>query len=157
MDYIESMAITEKKRPLLSGALSAILILAIAGGLGALIYSIAVPATSERFTEFYILAPDRTTENYPVELTVNQEASVIVGLINREQQTTSYRVSVRINGLESEKWAPGDLAEGLKLEQEISFRPETAGDNQEVEFLLFRQGQSEVYQTLRLFIDVIPR
>lgn len=157
LGYIESMAIKGKRHSLLSGTLSIIIILAILGALVALIYSVAVPATSERFTEFYILGQDGTADNYPVELNVNQEAVVIVGIVNREQETSSYRISVRMNGLESDKWAPSDLANGEKREKIISFQPVTEGDNQKVEFLLFKQGQNEIYQTLHLFINVSPR
>lgn len=151
------MAIKEARHSLLSGTLSAVLILIILGALGLLVYSVAVPAANERFTEFYILGQDGAAENYLAELKVNQEASVIVGIVNREQETSSYRVSVRINGIKSDKWAPSDLAHGEKREKAISFQPVTEGDNQEVEFLLFKQGQDEIYQTLRLIINVNPR
>ncbi len=80
-----------------------------------------------------------------------------MGIVNREQETSSYRVSVRMNGLESEKWAPGDLAQGEKREKTISFQPVREGDNQKVEFLLFKQGQTEIYRTLHILINVNPR
>ncbi len=156
-DYIMVMVIKEARSSLLSSALSAFLILAILGALGFLFYSVAVPATSERFTEFYILGQDGNAGNYPVELKVDQEATVIVGIINREQEISSYRVSVKMNGLESDKWAPSDLAHEEKREKTISFQPVTEGDNQKVEFLLYKQGQNEIYLTLHLLVNVNPR
>jgi uncharacterized membrane protein len=46
------------------------------------------------------------------------------------------------------------LADKEKGEEEVSFAPQGAGDNQKVEFLLYKNGEGEPYETLRLFVDV---
>jgi uncharacterized membrane protein len=47
------------------------------------------------------------------------------------------------------------LEHGGKWEQIMSFTPDKAGDNQKVEFLLYRQGQNEVYREVYIWIDVL--
>jgi len=41
-----------------------------------------------------------------------------------------------------------------KREEEVSFAPQGAGDNQKVEFLLYKNGEGEPYERLHLFIAV---
>ena len=46
------------------------------------------------------------------------------------------------------------LAREEKGEEEVSFAPQGAGDNQKVEFLLYKNGEGEPYERLHLFIAV---
>jgi uncharacterized membrane protein len=39
-------------------------------------------------------------------------------------------------------------------QETISFRPTAAGDSQKVEFLLYKSGQSEVYRSVYLLVNV---
>ena len=41
-----------------------------------------------------------------------------------------------------------------KLEQLISFTAETPGDNQTIDFLLYQEGQTTAYKSLRLWVDI---
>lgn len=74
----------------LDKGLSIVLILAILAALGTLGYVIATLKVGERFTEFYILGLEGEAEGYPKELVVGEEAKVIVGIVNREQEDMSY-------------------------------------------------------------------
>lgn len=134
--------------------LSIILILVLVGAFGALAYSIAVPAAREKFTEFYLLGLDGKAKDYPILLQVGQEGKVIVGIINRERQPTVYRIEVRIDGVLDKEVGPPMLEPDAKWEQIISFVPGKAVDRQKVEFLLYRQGRSEVYQSVYLWVNV---
>jgi uncharacterized membrane protein len=129
--------------------LSIILVFTILGALGMMGYAIATPKVGERFTELYIL-------EYPKELAVGEEGRVIVGIVNNEYETVNYRVEVRIDGVKNNE------VEGITLEHEerwengVSFTPEVAGENQKVEFLLYKDGETEPYlEPLRLWLDVI--
>lgn len=42
-----------------------------------------------------------------------------------------------------------------KWEEIVGFTPNRAGDNQKVEFLLYRLDQHGIYQRLHLWVDVI--
>ena len=86
--------------------LSIILTLTIRGALGALGYTIANPKVGERFTEFYIEGLGGKAADYPEELVVGGEGKVIVGIINREHETVTYRVEVAIDGVKNNEVGP---------------------------------------------------
>lgn len=138
-------------------ALSIVLILVILAAIGALVYVIAIPEAGERFTEFYILGPDGKAENYPTEVVLGEEAEVILGIVNREHEETSYQVEVRIDQVTDKEMGPVVLDHEEKWEQEVSFMPTKVGESQKVEFMLYKHGQEEPYLTLNLWIDVEGR
>lgn len=70
-----------------------------------------------------------------------EEARVIVGIVNRKHKDMSYWVEVIVDGITNEEIGPVVLVHQEKWEQEV-------------EFLLFRQGRSEVYQMLYIWVDV---
>lgn len=80
------------KESKLDKALVVILVLAILLSVVALVYIIAVPRQGESFTEFYILGPAGKATGYPHNLTVGENASVIVGIANHEHRTVTYHV-----------------------------------------------------------------
>jgi uncharacterized membrane protein len=129
----------------LDKALSVTLVLAIAATIGTLGYVIATPRVGERFTEFYILGLEGRAEDYPRELGVGEEGRVIVGIINREHETVSYRVEVRIEGVIRNEVGPIELAHDEKWE------------GQRVEFLLYRNGEVEPYWELHLWLNVTEK
>ena len=135
--------------------LSIILALTVLGVLGTLGYIIATPKVGESFTEFYLLGLSGKATDYPEELVMGEEGEVMVGIINREHEPVTYRVEVVIDGAKNGEVGPVILDHNGRWEGIISFTPERAGDNQKVEFLLFRQDRSEVYQKLHLWVDVI--
>jgi len=143
-----------RRKSLPDKILLSILALTVLGTIGILSYTSVVPRTGEKFTEFYIVGADDRDESYPDELIPGEEATVIIGIVNQEHRTLSYRVEVRINGLKHTEVGPLVLSHATKREEMISFRPGTVGDNQKVEFLLFQQGESDTYRSLYLLINV---
>ena len=137
-------------------ALSVGLAIAIVAALGCLGYVITQPKQGEAFTEFYVLGLGGKAENYPGELMVGEEASVFLGIVNREHQPTSYRVEIDINGDKDKELATGILADEEKWEQEVSFVPDEAGLSQKVEFWLYKDEEMEpcLEEPLHLYIDV---
>ncbi len=133
--------------------LSIILALAILGALGMVGYIITEPEREE-FTEFYLLGLSGGAVDYPTQLTIGEEGKVTVGIVNGEQKTITYRIEVAIDGITSNKMVPVILKPDEKWENIVSFTPVRAGDGQKVEFLLYRQGQSEVYHQLYLWLNV---
>ena len=59
-----------------------------------LTYVIVVPKTGEKFTEFYLLNTERRADDYPTNLTMGEEASVIIGIANHEYRPITYTVEV---------------------------------------------------------------
>ncbi len=134
--------------------LSIILVVAIVGALGSLGYIIATPKVGERFTEFYVLGLEGKAIDYPRELRVGEEGRVIVGIINRERETVSYWVKVRIDGVRDNQTGPLELGNDEEWEEIVSFTPDRVGDTQKVELLLYKNMESEPYLKLHLWIDV---
>lgn len=111
----------------------------------------------EKFTEFYILGTEGKAAGYPRQLKVGEEASLILGISNQEQKTMSYLVDIKIDEVTANGLGPIILEHGEKVEQIVTFTPDKPAGEQEVEFLLYKQGESEVYESLHLWVDVQPQ
>ncbi len=140
---------------LVDKALTIILVAAILGAIGTLVYVVATPKVGEKFTEFYILGLEGKAIDYPKQMKVGEQGRVMVGIVNREQETVSYRVTVAIDEGGLNETGPVMLAHEDKWEKEVGFIPERSGENQKVEFSLYKQGQSEAYRVIHLWIDVV--
>ncbi|MDP3880136.1 MAG: DUF1616 domain-containing protein [Dehalococcoidales bacterium] len=134
--------------------LSTVLLIAILGALGILLYSVIAPPVKDRYTEFYLLGLNGKAGGYPEVLTVGMESQVIVGIVNREQETVTYRMEVSLNGAEVGGLGPLTFEPEGKWVGVVGFTPRSAGERQKVEFWLYRQGLNEVYQSLHLWVDV---
>lgn len=132
-----------------------LLVVAIIGAIGTLVYVAQPPRVEERFTEFYILGPEGKAENYPDALVLGEEAKVTMGIVNREQEVTDYNIRILIEGQEVEEVGAITLAPNEKWEQEISFAPIETGEEQKIEFQLYKGMDSQPYHALDLWIDVL--
>jgi len=137
--------------------LSVIMLVVVLAALGTLGYAIATYDSGEAYTKFYLLGQGGRATDYPEEIILGEDAGVVVGIVNEELEATIYRVEVAINGGIVNEVEAISLEQGEKWEQEVSFTPELVGDNQEVEFLLYKLSQSEPYRSLLLRVDVIER
>ena len=138
----------------LSKVLSIVLAFAALGAVAAIIYTVAVPVPREAFTEFYILDAGGKATDYPVQLKLGEEAGLILGIGNQEQIAVSYRVEIKIDGVTNGGLGPIALNHNEKFEQIVTFTPDKAGEKQKIEFLLYKQGEDRVYQSLHLWVDV---
>lgn len=166
----------------LNKSLSIILLISILGALGALGYVIATPKLGERLTEFYILGSDGTAQGYPNEFVMNGDRVILVrydgseiqavtsstgklilGIVNRQYENATYLIRVTINEEqvkvyldkdELDKIGPIELTHEEKWEHEIGFAPRHAGDNQKVEFILYKDGVPYFENPPHLWVDV---
>jgi uncharacterized membrane protein len=83
------------------------------------------------------------------------DADVIVGIANSECEDVTYHVRISIGGTEVKAIEGIVLHDGEKWEDNVTLTPTEAGDNQKVEFLLYRDGESEPYHELHLWINVL--
>ncbi len=125
-----------------------------------------LPAKSKpkmKFTEFYLLGPGGKAEGYPKELIMGEEGKVILGIRNHEHEEVSYRVEVRIGGervkaklkgKEVDQIGPISLKHEQKWEEEITFLPQKAGEQQKVDFLLYKGEALEPSSLLHIWINV---
>jgi len=135
-------------------ALSIILIIIIIGTLGLLSYIILGSKVGEKFTEFYILGLEGEATGYPTALSVGEEGTVIAGIINQERKTVNYWLEIRIDSVSNNEVGPLELEHNQKWEEIVSFTPDSVGDGQKVEFLLYKDEESEPYQNLHLWVNV---
>jgi uncharacterized membrane protein len=146
-------------RPSLSGGpldrlLKIVIWLAAMAIVASLVYIVVVPKTQESFTEFYISGLEDKSV-YPGELIVGEEQKVLVTIVNRERRTLGYLIEVSIDGVEEGQVGPLTLENGQKYAAEMGFTPLVTGDNQEVEFTLYLNGETEPYlEPLHLWVNV---
>lgn len=78
----------------LDKALIIILVLSITIAAASIAFALLTPKTGEKYTELYILGPDGKTVDYPENLTVGENGTVIIGLVNHEYETIDYIIEV---------------------------------------------------------------
>ena len=168
----------------LNKALSIILAITILGTVGTLIYTVSSPKGRESFTEFYILGLEGKAINYPARFTLranhvvsvwygdaatpirDTNGKVTLGIVNQEQgqQKTTYSISIQIdrqpvniayNGQNVSRLNDISLEQGEKWEGEIGFAPTHSGENQKVEFILYKDSSAEADNSLHLWINAV--
>jgi uncharacterized membrane protein len=87
------------KRSRLDKILTVILTIAILASFATLIYIITHPKQSEYFTEFYILGKSGKAYDYPTELFVGENGTVIIGIVNHEGREVNYYVEIYLVNL----------------------------------------------------------
>jgi len=137
--------------------------LAAFGGLGAvaatavaLILSQGASLDGQRYTEFYLLGPGDRAGGYPSTLTVGQEASLILGILNQEGKKATYDVALFLNGAPAQRVSGISLGPGQRWERGLPFTVDHPGEGQVLEFVLYKDGGSQPYRTLRLRVDAQP-
>jgi len=136
--------------------LSISLVVVIVAAIGCLGYVVATSKQGEKFTEFYILGLDGKAEGYPREAIAGEPVYLIVGIANHEHQPTSYRVEIKIRGEIINQLTTGSLDHDQKWEEAINFAPRIHGEEQKVEFYLYKNEELQpcFADPLHLYIDV---
>lgn len=70
------------------------LVLSIIITFSTIIYVINNPRTGETFTEFYLLGSKGEIVGYPRNLSIGEDGSVIIGLVNHEYKTINYTIEI---------------------------------------------------------------
>jgi len=141
----------------LNKVLFVFLAVAIVIATGFIIYFAVTPQNTEKFTEFYILNTEGKAGDYPKQVIVGKPVDIVIGVVNREYQPADYKVEIQMGSIEVGKVNIGTLAYQQKWEEKVSFIPPVVGDNQTVDFILYRNGGTEPYlkEPLTLYIDVV--
>jgi uncharacterized membrane protein len=150
-----SLAGFRGREHLVDRLLLALLVLVIIGAIGTLVYIGRPPAVGQTFTEFYMLGPEGGVEDYPDVISPGDEASVTLGIVNHEKETTEYYIRIVIGEEEVGGVEAITLADGEGWQQRVSFTPVEVGEAQEVEFRLYRGSDDRAYHTLQLWVDVV--
>jgi uncharacterized membrane protein len=137
----------------LDKVLSIVLIASIIGSSATLVYVAVTPKTGERFTEFYILGPSGMASDYPTNLTIGEKGEVIIGIVNHEYDNTTYHLVITFNGtlIHEEQVS---LIENETWERTFTFNTSEKGENLKLEFLLYKDRETEAYRTLHLWVNI---
>ncbi len=134
--------------------LTAVVLGALAVVAGASLLLIAAPRPSEFFTEFYLLGENGMAQGFPYLVQRGEPLMVTAGVDNREGVPMRYHIEVWHDDELLDQLEPFDVAANEQFEGGLSFSLPDIGRNQEVLFLLFREGQDTPYRTLRLWLNV---
>lgn len=142
----------------LNKLLTIFLIAAILASIAGIVYLSSVPKPGDRFTEFYILGSEGKAGDFPKEIALGESAEILVGIVNHEGTSASYRFTLTIEGDLYQEINVGMLSDGAKWEQKIIYIPRKSGNQQKLELNLYKDTSAQPYhrEPLRLFIDVIP-
>ena len=137
----------------LDKGLSIVLIASIIVSCATLIYVVVTPKTGERFSEFYLLGSNGLAADYPTELMGGVEGELIIGIVNHEYENVTYLLEVTFNGslIYEEQIS---LIENEMWESPFTFKAIEKGENQKLEFLLYKDRQREAYRTLHLWVNI---
>ncbi len=135
----------------------------------ALAYVLLTPSEGEKYTELYILDSNGTTENYPVNMTINDTATILVGIKCHEYRPVNYRIVIGIENASTvndyNNWTQTfsftstnsvgrdiTLDHGWVFEENISFNIPNPG-RYKVVWQLFIDGELSDYE-VHLWVDV---
>ncbi|MFW6047850.1 MAG: DUF1616 domain-containing protein [Candidatus Natronoplasma sp.] len=138
-----------------------------------LAYHIATtPRTGERFTEFGVLGETGMADDYPTNLTVDENGTFSVMVTNREHETVNYTLAIGLGHDFEEMENEGEISEDYDLifpsnntykelplildheerwNQTMQYRVQTPG-HYRLSFFLIRDG--EIYRNIHLWIEI---
>ena len=134
--------------------LTIVLVLSIIASVSMLAYVIVTPKQGEKFTEFYILGPEGMADNYPTNLSLQQQGNLIVGVVNHEYENMDYIMKM-VMGDESIKEMQVSIEHNETWEQDINFIPPYTGSDLKLNFFLYKNSNfTEPYRSLHLWLNV---
>lgn len=135
--------------------LTVVLAVALLVSVGAVVWlAVNPPETTDPYTEFYVLGPERNASGYPETLAPGESASIIVGVSNHEHRAMTYRMAVAWNDsvTHTREWRVPD---GDTVERSVTVTAPAEPDRYRLRLLLYRNGTAdEPYRTLRLWVTV---
>jgi len=137
--------------------LSVILVLSVVTLALTLGYTLAFPNPGEKFTEFYILGTNSTIGSYATQYQLGEQKPVTVGIVNHEQQDTSYKLVVRLNDTNKSTVLYSEnvsLADNQTWQKVVNLKPDRTGSNMTMEFSLYRDNQAARYRETYLPVTV---
>ncbi len=128
--------------------------LVVVGGLT--VYLVSAPKIGERFTEFYLLGSNGKIADYPTNLMLGENGTVILGIVNHEYENVTYRIVISLDNSTIGTLNNITLSNEMTWEQNYTFTPQKTGDKMNLGFELYKEGLDEPYSNLQLWITVQP-
>ncbi|WP_135606659.1 DUF1616 domain-containing protein [Methanococcoides sp. NM1] len=138
--------------PTIKNALTIALVASIVLASGMLIYA-KITQEEEVFSTLYILGPDGKAENYPINASIEEPITVIVGIENYEKKEMDYILQMRLDG-EVLETVNVKLSYGQKWEGELTYHPEQIRTGRsKLEYALFKETvTTNPYRSVHLWI-----
>jgi uncharacterized membrane protein len=167
-----------KGMPMVDKALTIGIVVMLIASVVVLGWAIATPRTGERFTQLAILGPGGMATNYPRNLTVGQQATVLMSVESFEHTTVNYTIVIVLTTAGDENFAIGDdtidWTQSHALTPRIGIAQDFSLDHQEnyshsfsfsvisagawkLQFLLYTEGQEinqNAYREVHLWLEV---
>lgn len=167
-----------KGMPLVDKALTIGIVVMLIASVVVIAWAVTTPRTGERFTQIAILGPDGMATDYPRNLTVGEEATVLLSIKSYERQITDYTIVLVLTNITDQNftvdgstihWQDAQhldpfsgVAQEFTLEhleyynQTLNFSVTSAGE-WKLQFLLYVEGQEftqDSYRELHLWLNV---
>lgn len=121
---------------------------------GSIAYLASAPKIGECFTEFFVLGANGMLADYPVNMTLGQNGTVILGITNHEYTDLVYKIQVTLQNQPLSAIENIQLSNGGTWRQTYTFKPSQTSDRMDLEFTLYKGTSAQAYQNLRLWITV---
>jgi uncharacterized membrane protein len=134
-----------------------VLILILVTSLIATIYLLATPYSGQHYTELYVLGPDGKAQDYPSQLRLGENKSVIVGVTNHEQRAVDYTIVTTLNGTTGSSTISTEnfsLTNDQNWEKTEVIQPDQTGTNLKLSFLLYANDDTSPIQQTHLWLNV---
>ena len=164
--------------PVVDKALTIGIVVMLVASVGVLTWAVTTPRVGERFTQLAILGPTGMATDYPRNLTVGQDAKVLLSVQSFEHRSLNYTIAIVLTNLTdnssvvtrfSINWSQTNvlvphqaIAQNFTL-QHLQYYNETFGFNAstsgtwKMQFLLFTEGQQisqNAYLEVHLWLNV---
>jgi len=117
---------------------------------------IRIPRGSERFSELWLLGPARTAENYPFNVSVNEECRLFVGVGNHLGSSSYYMVYVKFRN-QTQQFPNSTTSEPSPLPPIYEFRFVLSdGEVWEAPLTFTIEGNSSLIQNILINDIVFP-
>jgi uncharacterized membrane protein len=111
--------------------LNVLLVLSVLLAAGSVTYAVAVPQQGESFSEFYLLTEtddgELVADDYPTEMAVDEQSSLVIGIGNQEHESVEYTVIEKLQRVQIR-----NNSTRVRAEQELSRYSTTVDANETV-------------------------
>lgn len=121
---------------------------------GVAVYLFLAPKTGEQFTEFYLLGSNGQLADYPTNLTLGENGTVVLGVVNHERESVTYKIVITLDNQTVDTLNNITLANQESWQQNCTFTPLKTGENMNLGFTLYKQDMDTPYHSLQLWINV---
>lgn len=121
---------------------------------GLTVYFVSAPKIGEKFTEFYVLGSNGTLADYPLNLTIGENATVMLGITNNEYQNVTYKIVVLFNNKTLQTIENILTNQGMTWTKNFTFTASEVGEKVKLEFQLYKEDNTDPYRSLQLLVNV---